>query len=82
MNELHELRAKMVDELREYSHKDLSMGNLEVVDKLCHAVKNLDKIIYGSEGGYSAREGSPMHSEGKYAHDSYRGHYEPHRMYY
>lgn len=82
MRELHELRDKMVDELREYNHKDLTAGNLEIIDKLAHATKNLDKVIMGSEGGYSAREGSTMHSEGKYNYNERGGRYEPPRGMY
>ena len=56
MHELYELKSKLCDELKEYGSKgDLTAGSLEVVDKLAHAVKNLDKIIeaYEDEGGYS-----------------------------
>ena len=82
MRELQELRDKMVDELREYNHKEMTAGNLEIVDKLAHAVKNLDKVIYGSEEGYSRRDGSSMYREGKYASRDSRGHYEPSRTSY
>ena len=56
MHELYELKEKLCDELKEYGSKgDLTAGSLEVVDKLAHAVKNLDKIIeaYEDEDGYS-----------------------------
>lgn len=57
MHELYELKEKLCDELKEYGSKnDLTAGRLEVVDKLAHAVKNLDKIIEAyedEEGGYS-----------------------------
>jgi len=58
MHELYELKEKLCDELKEYGSKDLSAGTLDVVDKLAHAVKNIDKIIevYEDEGdGYSSR---------------------------
>lgn len=58
MHELYELKEKLCDELKEYGGKDLSAGTLDVVDKLAHAVKNIDKIIevYEDEGeGYSSR---------------------------
>ena len=45
MHELYELKEKLCDELKEYGSKDLSAGTLDVVDKLAHAVKNIDKII-------------------------------------
>lgn len=53
MKELYELKEKLCDELKEYGHKDMSAGSLDVVDKLAHTIKNLDKIIENYEGGYS-----------------------------
>lgn len=56
MHELYELKEKLCDELKEYGGKDLSAGTLDVVDKLAHAVKNIDKIIEVYEDdGYSSR---------------------------
>ena len=56
MHELYELKEKLCDELKEYGNKDLSAGTLDVVDKLAHAVKNIDKIIEVYEDdGYSSR---------------------------
>lgn len=53
MKELHELREKLCKELKGYGNKDMTAGSLDVIDKLAHAVKNIDKII--NEGGYSNR---------------------------
>ena len=54
MHELYELRDMLCKELKEYGKKgDLSAGTLDIVDKLCHAIKNLDKIIEVDEEGYS-----------------------------
>ena len=57
MHELYELKDKLMDELKEYGAKsEMSAGDLEVVDKLTHTVKNLCKIIDDMEdGGYSER---------------------------
>ena len=62
MKELYNLREKLCDELKEYGKKDISAGSLDVVDKLAHAVKNIDKII--EAGGYSnrTREWKPEYS--------------------
>jgi hypothetical protein len=58
MKELHELREMLCDELKEYGKKgELSTGSLDVVDKLTHTIKNLDKIM--EEDGYSGYY--PMH---------------------
>ena len=61
MKELHELKEKLIDELKEYSKRDLSGSTLDAVDKLAHATKNLCKII--DDEDYS----------GSYPYDSYRG---------
>ena len=49
MHELYELKEKLCDELKEYGRKDMSAGTLEVVDKLTHTIKNLEKIIENYE---------------------------------
>ena len=55
MNELYELKEKLCDELKEYSHKEISPSTLDVIDKLAHAAKNVDKLI---DGGYSNKRDS------------------------
>ena len=57
MHALYELKNILMAELEEYGEKgDLSAGSLDIVDKLCHAIKNLDKIIWCCEDdGYSGR---------------------------
>lgn len=52
MHEIMELKEMLMDELSQYGSKgNLSAGDLEVVDKLAHAIKNLCKIM--DEGQYS-----------------------------
>lgn len=72
MKELHELREMLCDELKEYGKKgELSSGSLDVVDKLTHTIKNLDKIM--DDEGYSGYY--PMHrvyDDGMHR-ESYRG---------
>ena len=53
MHELEELKDRLCDELKRYADKDISTGALDVIDKLAHAAKNIDKLIYGD--GYSRR---------------------------
>lgn len=62
MHELYELKEMLCKELEEYGQKgNLSSGTLDVVDKLAHTIKNLDKIIEKEEGGsYDYRDGSSM----------------------
>lgn len=56
MHELYKLKDMLCEELKEYGSKsEMSAGSLEIIDKLSHAIKNLDKIIekYEEEEGYS-----------------------------
>ena len=64
MHMIHELKEMLCDELEEYGEKGkLDVGDLEIVDKLAHAIKNIDKIIMAKEYGYD----DGMH------HDHYSG---------
>lgn len=65
MHELYELKDKLCKELKKYSDKELTKDSLELVDKLSHATKNLDKIIEkyeeeeeGGSYGYNSYENS------------------------
>lgn len=84
MDELYKLKEMLCKELEQYGTKgELTGGSLEVVDKLAHAVKNLDKIIeaYEDEEGSYAMGGQGYSREGGYSRDgrymrdggSYRG---------
>lgn len=55
MDAIYELKDMLCEELEEYGKKDkLDVGTLEIVDKLAHTIKNLDKIIESyEEDGYS-----------------------------
>lgn len=46
MHKLIELRNTLVTELEEYgNHDQLDLSSLDVIDKLAHAIKNIDKVI-------------------------------------
>ena len=46
MHGIYELKEMLCKELEEYGEKgELSAGTLDIVDKLAHTIKNLDKII-------------------------------------
>lgn len=68
MYELYELKEKLCRELKQYNEKELTKETLDVIDKLSHATKNLDKIIekYEEEEGgsynYGAYDGSYRNS--------------------
>ena len=64
MHELYELKEKLCRELKKYSSEDVTTNSLEIIDKLSHACKNIDKIIEkyeeeeGASYGYGSYEGS------------------------
>ena len=60
MHALYDLKEMLCKELEEYGKKgELSAGSLDIVDKLAHTIKNLDKIIEVYEdGSYSSYGGS------------------------
>lgn len=78
MHKLEDLKEMLCEELEKYGEKkELTAGSLDVVDKLAHAVKNIDKILESYDDGYSGRS---------YARDgrgrdgrSYRGSYAQRR---
>ena len=81
MHELEKLREMLCDELEEYASKGkLDIGCLEIVDKLAHAIKNIDKIIMYDEEGYSG-EYSRMNAyrNGYSGTDNYRRGYSTRR---
>ena len=46
MHAIYELKDMLCKELEEYGEKgELTTGSLDVIDKLAHTIKNLDKII-------------------------------------
>lgn len=70
MEDLEKLKEMLCEELEKYGRKgEMSAGTLEIVDKLAHAIKNLDKIIDGDEysGAYEGGRGA------SYRGGSYRG---------
>ena len=74
MKELHELREKLCNELKSYGNKDMTAGSLDVIDKLAHAVKNIDKIIHGDTMEYSTRH----YARGYYPDSNYHDRYSYH----
>lgn len=73
MHKLHELKEMLCDELEEYGSKGkLDVGALDIVDKLAHAIKNIDKII--EQEDYSERSYRGRSYRGSYR-DTYRDSY-------
>ena len=79
MHELYQLKEMLCKELKEYGDKgELTAGTLDVVDKLAHAAKNLDKIIEvyedeGNSGYYPYAYDDGMNRGGRPYNGSYRG---------
>lgn len=66
MKGLYKLRDMLCDELEKFGENgELSAGALETVDKLAHAIKNIDKVLEGEEG-YSM--GGDWMAGGRYGH--------------
>lgn len=77
MHDLYNLKEMLVEELSEYGKKgDVSLSSLEIIDKLAHATKNIDKVIECYEDkSYSNRsygDGSYRMSRNDY-YDNYSG---------
>lgn len=72
MKELHELKERLIDELKDYGRKDLTSSNLDVIDKITHTVKNLCKII--EDEGYSGYY-PHVYSDGSYRNRDSMGRY-------
>lgn len=77
MEELYKLKETLCAELEEYAKKGkMSAGDLEIVDKLSHAIKNIDKIIekydeseYSGASGYSNRMSYERGGRGGYSNE-------------
>lgn len=70
MHKLYDLKEMLCEELEEYGSKGkLDVGSLDVVDKLAHAIKNIDKILeYKEEGEYSRRGGMSYERGGDHSY--------------
>ena len=73
MHKLYDLKTMLCEELEAYGGKNkLDASALDVVDKLAHAIKNIDKIIEAKEeSGYSG-DGMMSYRDGR-GGMSYRG---------
>lgn len=74
MHNVYKLKETLCKELEEYGNKEkIDANTLEVVDKLAHAIKNIDKIIETYEeqesGGSFARGGNSYGMMPQYAYD-------------
>lgn len=76
MEYMHELKAKLCEELEEIARKpEMGAGDLELVHKLTDTIKNIDKIEMLEEDGDYSRAGDwEADMRGTYGRsNSYRG---------
>lgn len=73
MHGVYKLKDMLCEELEEYGKKEqVSMNDLEVIDKLAHSIKNIDKVLEEyeeEERGYS--HGWPKDDRGMRYDDRY-----------
>lgn len=91
MKSMEELKDILCEELDTIAEKgEISVGDLEAVEKLTTSIKNLDKIImadrYSYDGGnygdsYGGVYDGESNDRGSYADGSYRGSYRGGRSY-
>lgn len=68
MKNMEELKDMLCEELEEITKKgEISMGDLDVVEKITTSIKNIDKIVMADRYSYGESEGS---------YGSYRGSYD------
>ncbi len=65
MKHLYDLKDRLCEELAAFSERDLNAANLEKIDTLAHATKNIAKIIEMKDEEYSNKM--------SYDDNSYRG---------
>lgn len=69
MHDIYKLKDMLCEELEEYGRKnELSPASLEVIDKLAHSLKNVEKVIENYED-----EESGNSSAGRYYYDDGMG---------
>lgn len=76
MREIYELKEMLCKELEDYGKKgEMTAGSLDVVDKLAHTIKNLDKILESYDEEYSGRSYNSYERGGR-SNRSYGNSYE------
>lgn len=86
MYKLYNLKDKLCDELTALADEEITTSNIDIIDKLTHTIKNLDKVIdvksaetYSGASRYNPRDnmsrGRPGYSGrdsmGRYTYDGY-----------
>lgn len=67
MHRIERLRDNLCEELEKVAKKDeISTSDLEIIDKLAHSIKNIDKIMGQGENSYEQSRGSYGQSNRSY----------------
>ena len=70
MHGIYKLREMLCKELEEYGNRtSLDTSALDVVDKLAHAIKNIDKVM--NSGDYNVEDHSNKRSMARYSMERY-----------
>jgi len=75
--DLTKLSEKLYEELAKYGERELSLSSLDTIDKLAHAIKNIEKIEEtggsSSRGSYRRSYDGEMSNRYRRSYDSYDG---------
>ena len=69
MHKLYDLKDRLCEELDAFAERDMNVANLDMIDKLAHATKNICKIIECKEEEEYSNRG--MSTRGSYGDGSY-----------
>lgn len=76
MHKVYKVRDMLCDELEEFGSKEkIDAQSLEMIDKLAHAIKNIDKILDKEESKEYSNY-NPMMRGNSYGGNSYGGRYD------
>ena len=71
--DLTKLSEKLYEELAKYGERELSLTSLDTIDKLAHAIKNIEKIEESGGNSYRRSYDGEMSSRYRRSYDSYDG---------
>lgn len=70
MHKIYKVKDMLCDELEQFGARDkIDAQSLEMIDKLAHAIKNIDKIIESSEEREYSNYGGSMRGGNSYRYD-------------
>lgn len=76
MHKIYQLRDKLCEELEGYAQGELTQSTLDVIDKLAHATKNIDKLLETYEQEQEEYSGRNYYDGGGGSYGSYGRSYD------